>query len=81
MQLAILYRPEQGKVIQGSGGLRKLRWRTKGSGKRGGLRVIYYWIHDEDTIFMLYAYRKNEKADLTKDQIRVLGKLVEEEFK
>ena len=44
LQLALVLRPEQGPVISGSGGLRKLRWAVLGRGKRGGLRVIYYWV-------------------------------------
>ena len=43
LQSSLLLRPEQGPVIPGSGGLRKVRWGTKGSGKRGGLRLIYFW--------------------------------------
>jgi hypothetical protein len=43
MQVALMLRPEQGPLIVGSGGLRKLRWRRAGMGKRGGLRVIYFW--------------------------------------
>jgi len=43
LQLALLIRPEQGVLIRGSGGLRKLRWGVRGRGKRGGVRVIYYW--------------------------------------
>jgi hypothetical protein len=43
LQLALLYRPERGAVIRGSGGLRKVRWPLPGQGKRGGLRVIYFW--------------------------------------
>ena len=42
LQIALMLRPEQGSVIQGSGGLRKVRWATPGAGKRGGLRVIYF---------------------------------------
>ena len=47
LQLALLLRPEQGPVIPGSGGLRKLRWATAGQGKRSGLRMIYYWAPEE----------------------------------
>jgi hypothetical protein len=43
LQIALMLRPEQGRVVPGSGGLRKLRWTTPGSGKRGGLGVIYFW--------------------------------------
>ncbi len=81
LELALLLRPEQGALIQGSGGLRKLRWAGSGRGKRGGIRVIYFW-HPEDEIFyMLYGYPKNEQSDLTLAQIRILRRLVEEQFK
>jgi mRNA-degrading endonuclease RelE of RelBE toxin-antitoxin system len=43
LQLTLLLRPEQGAVIPGSGGLRKIRWGVDGRGKRGGVRVIYFW--------------------------------------
>ena len=73
--------PEAGDLIKGSGGLRKIRWKLEGRGKRGGVRVIYYWAVTDDQIFMLFAYAKNEQEDLTKDQLSVLKKLVESEFK
>ena len=59
LQLALLFRPEQGAVIPGSGGLRKLRWGVGGRGKRGGLRVIYYWTAEEEIFYMLFVYPKN----------------------
>jgi hypothetical protein len=81
LQLALLLRPEQGPIIPGSGGLRKLRWATAGHGKRGGLRVIYFWAPSEEAFYMLYVYAKNEQGDLTHAQVKVLGQLVREEFK
>jgi hypothetical protein len=72
--------PEAGDVIKGSGGLRKIRWKLEGRGKRGGVRVIYYWTTSDYQIFMLYAYAKNDQEDLTKEQLMVLKKLVESEF-
>ena len=53
-------RPDAGKEIKQSGGTRKIRWAAKGHGKRGGARVIYYWIVSHDVIFFLYIYGKNE---------------------
>ena len=44
LQEALVNRPDLGDLIQGSGGLRKVRWKLKGSGKSGGVRVIYYWV-------------------------------------
>lgn len=80
LQLALLLRPEQGSVIPGSGGLRKIRWKVKGRGKRGGIRVIYYWIRPEDTIFMLLLYDKSEQEDLTPAQVKILTRIVREEL-
>ena len=80
LQIALLLRPEQGPVIPGSGGLRKIRWSTGGRGKRGGLRVIYFWDKASSTFYMLFLYQKNEQGDLSATQIRALARLVREEF-
>ena len=74
----MILRPDAGAVIPGSRGLRKLRWRTEHGGKRGGLRIIYYWYVTGETIYMLFLYRKNQQEDLTRDQIKLLSRLVEE---
>ena len=81
LQLSLLLRPEQGDLIKGSGGLRKLRWNAEGRGKRGGMRIIYYWAVAEETCFMLYLYATNEQGDLTPAQVKELGQLVRKEFK
>ena len=73
-------RPDVGKIIPGSGGLRKLRWSAKGHGKRGGIRSIYYWFVSQDTILLLYAYPKSKRDDLTPEQLKQLRKLVEKEY-
>jgi len=67
LQLQLSVRPESGDIIQGSGGIRKLRWAGSGRGKRGGIRVIYYYFTEDEQIYMLYAYPKNKKDDLTSD--------------
>lgn len=81
LRLALALRPEQGDVIRGSGGLRKLRWGLAARGKRGGARVIYHWDKPTQTFYMLYAYTKQEQGDLTPQQVNVLRRLVREEFK
>jgi mRNA-degrading endonuclease RelE of RelBE toxin-antitoxin system len=81
LQIALLLRPEQGPLIRGSGGLRKLRWGATGRGKRGGLRLIYYWEPSDELFYMLYIYPKNVQDDLTPAQVRTLRQLVEEELK
>jgi mRNA-degrading endonuclease RelE of RelBE toxin-antitoxin system len=72
LQKYLSARPEAGNVIKGSGGIRKLRWAGSGRGKRGGLRVIYYWWVAKDRISLLLAYPKNEMDDLTADQLKRL---------
>ena len=81
LQLALLFRPEQGALIKGSGGIRKIRWGAKGKGKRGGCRVIYYLDKLQEQIYMLFAYPKSAQGDLTPAQIKTLAKLIKEEFK
>ena len=80
LQLALLLRPTQGPIIQGGAGLRKLRWAATGRGKRGGVRLIYYWEAASQTFYILYIYAKNEQGDVTAAQLKVLAKLVREEF-
>ena len=58
-----------------------MRWAQKGEGKRGGKRVIYYWHPLDEVFYMLYAYPKNVQEDLTREQLRVLSRVVREEFK
>lgn len=77
LQLALALRPDWGKVIPGGGGLRKLRWAGSGRGKRGGLRIIYYWQTADDQIWLLVAYPKSDRDDLSQDEIKQLKKLVE----
>jgi hypothetical protein len=81
LQNILVEKPDSGDIIQGSGGIRKIRWAASGRGKRGGARVIYYWATQHDQIFMLYAYAKNERDNLTKDQLSVLREVVVAEFK
>ena len=82
MQGVLIVQPEAGDLIKGTGGLRKLRWSQsrRGKGKRGGIRVIYYWYAKGTLIYMLLAYSKDEQADLSAEQKRLLARLVEEEF-
>ena len=81
LQEALLRRPEQGAMIKETGGARKLRWAEEGRGKRGGLRVIYYWHSEREMFLMLYAYRKTEQKDLTAAQRKVLAHAIRQEFK
>jgi mRNA-degrading endonuclease RelE of RelBE toxin-antitoxin system len=81
LQEALLRRPGQGDLIKGSGGVRKLRWGDKARGKRGGIRVIYYWDVERELFLMLHVYSKAEQKDLSAAQVATLAKAVRQEFK
>lgn len=76
---ALYQRPKMGKVIQGSGGVRKVRWQLPGRGKRGGVRVIYYIAAKDDLIYLLTAYAKNEAQDLPAELLRKMREVIESE--
>ncbi len=78
LQAKLAVRPEAGALIQGTGGLRKLRWAPHGQGKRGGVRVIYYWRDSMDQILMLLLYGKSDKDDLAPVEKKLLARLVEQ---
>ena len=80
LQSVLANRPDAGVVIPSSGGLRKMRWGMTGRGKRGGVRVIYYWAVKQERILMLLIYPKNVKDDMTQEQLKILRKIVKEEF-
>lgn len=69
--------PDAGDLIQGTGGIRKVRWKLPGTGKSGGVRVIYYWRTAEDQILMLLVYKKAKQDDLSPSQKRGLRRIVE----
>ena len=76
-QSYLIANPKAGDLIQGTGGLRKVRWAAKNKGKRGGVRIIYYWQASEEQIYLLTIYAKNEAEDLSADQKKALKQLVE----
>lgn len=81
LQLHFVANPEAGDLIPGANGLRKLRWSGSGRGKRGGSRLIYYWLISMTSILLLLMlYAKNERDDLTKLQLRQLAELARHEF-
>jgi mRNA-degrading endonuclease RelE of RelBE toxin-antitoxin system len=81
LQNELILRPDAGNIIRGSGGLRKLRWSIAGRGKRGGVRVIYYWHSHRELILMLFIYPKSKQEDLTPQQLKILKAIIEREFK
>ena len=78
LQQTVLDNPLAGDLIPGARGLRKIRAALGGRGKRGGARVIYYLWSARDCCYLVFAYAKNEQADLTAAQMKVLGSLMRE---
>lgn len=72
LEMALVSRPDAGTLIRSGDGLRKLRWAASGRGKRGGARVIYYWWTADERILLLDVYTKNDKSDLSKDELKKL---------
>jgi hypothetical protein len=81
LQQSLATNPEAGVLIPGAGGIRKLRWKDsrRGKGKRGGLRVIYYWFLSDEEIWLLTLFDKDEAADLTKGEKDQLIRAMEAE--
>lgn len=77
LQAALVEKPDLGKLIQGTGGLRKLRWSLENRGKRGGLRIIYYWQVQKDQIYFMTIYAKNEISDLSAKEKIALRQILE----
>ena len=74
----IAINPKAGVVIPGTGGIRKLRWRRSGSGKRGGARVIYFYHDGSMPVLMILAYAKSAADDMTPEQKRRARALIRE---
>ncbi|WP_205203287.1 type II toxin-antitoxin system RelE/ParE family toxin [Azonexus hydrophilus] len=82
LQQSLLKNPEAGEVIEGAGGLRKLRHgdQRRGKGKRGGLRVIYYWWDGGRQFWLFTLYDKDEMENLSADEKKVLKGMLKVEL-
>ena len=78
LQAFLAANPDAGDIVRGTGGIRKLRWRSKGRGKRGGSRIIYYWLVAEDHNYLLTVCGKEVKDDLTPAQRAAWRRVVAE---
>jgi hypothetical protein len=83
LQAEMLKNPAAGEVMPRTGGFRKLRWADarRGKGRRGGLRVIYYWLLSAQQFWMFAIYDKDEMVGLTADQERALKRAIDAELK
>jgi len=79
LQKFLVEHPKGGDLIQKSGGIRKLRWKTKTKGKSGGIRNIYYYYEDKNTIYMLLVYEKGRKDNLSDKELKILKDLIKGE--
>mgnify|MGYP000705380896 CR=1 FL=1 len=71
----IALNPQAGDRIPGTGGIRKIRWHGSGHGKRGGVRVIYYFYNERHPIYLLFAYPKNVQVNLTEAEKKAFSQL------
>jgi len=78
LQSFLLQYPESGKVVRGSGGVRKVRWAMSGKGKSGGVRVIYYFKKQDVEIWLLTIYSKNEVENIPAHVLRQIAKEIED---
>ena len=78
LQKSLIINPENGTLIPGSNGLRKLRWGLEDKGKSGGIRVIYFWDKENSRVYMLLSYSKNEMDNLSQKELVKISKLVRE---
>lgn len=83
LQQSLLDNPQRGEIMPGTGGFRKLRWEDnrRGKGKRGGLRVIYYYLSADYQVWLFTIYDKDEMADLTAAEKRQLKRAIQAELK
>lgn len=77
LELILLSNPQLGDVIEGTGGARKMRIQLEGRGKRGGGRVIYLDIYEQENLYFLFAYPKNVQENLTPAQKKEIAKMTD----
>jgi hypothetical protein len=78
LQSFLVQYPEAGRIVPGSGGVRKLRWAISGKGKSGGIRVIYYFKRQDDEIWLLTIYSKSEVENIPAHILRQIAKEIED---
>ncbi len=82
LQQSLIAQPDAGQLIPGTGGFRKLRWQDerRGKGRRGGLRVIYYFLNNYAEIWLFTIYGKDEAIDLTSHEKQILKRAMQSEL-
>ena len=77
-QRQLLLNPEKGDLIKDGGGIRKIRWNLENKWKSGSIRIIYFYKIQKEIIYMLYAYTKSNKANLSDSETKILRTLAKE---
>lgn len=77
-QNELIKNPEKGDLIQGGGGVRKIRWKLENRGKSGSIRVIYYYKVVKEQIFLIYGYTKGKIENITEEQKRLFSNIAKE---
>ncbi|QUX97344.1 hypothetical protein C0J08_18950 [Marinomonas sp. CT5] len=77
LQEALVIKPDLGVLIKNSGVLRKICWSMDSGGKRGGVRIIYYWMTTNEQLYMMYIFPKSTQENLTDAQTKALRQIVE----
>ncbi|MDX2143209.1 MAG: type II toxin-antitoxin system RelE/ParE family toxin [Rhodospirillaceae bacterium] len=70
--------PEAGDIVQGTGGVRKIRWAAKGKGKRGGARVIYFFYNPNNPVYLVSIYAKNERETISEADRKLYARMSED---
>jgi len=79
LQAYLIQHPDRGTLVPSSGGVRKLRWSGSGRGKRGGLRIIYFWRNRAGQIWLLTIYAKNEQSNIPPHILRAIAEEIGDE--
>jgi mRNA-degrading endonuclease RelE of RelBE toxin-antitoxin system len=79
LQWYLLERPDAGDIVPGSRGARKIRWSQAGRGKRGGIRVIYFWKESDNEIWMITIYAKSEKTSIPAHLLKKIAEEIQNE--
>ena len=81
LQSELVEKPEMGRVIQRSGGARKMRWAGIGTGKNGGYRIVYFFSPSDDRCYLLLGFKKGEQENLSKAQLNTLCEYIKMHLK
>ena len=77
LQSYLMQKPDAGAIVRGTGGIRKVRWAPVGKGKRGGVRVIYYWKRPDHEIWMLTIFSKSEKSTIPSHILKQIAEAID----